>query len=114
MSSTEDMKMDVENSLTRLFFGIEDDPVAAVFYSGFVGYGSGFVKDMAEKILPFLGKVVECSDVVFGNDKDVDRRLGIDILKREDLPVFVDHIGRDLFLYDTAKDTVFVIHGRIP
>jgi hypothetical protein len=105
------MKMDMEDDLTRLFFCVEDDPVAALFYPHICGDGSGFGKDMTDDFLFIPGKVIESGEMVFGDEQDVNRRLGIDILESKDVFVFIDDISRNFFPYNFAKNTVFCIHS---
>ena len=50
--------MDMEDFLTRLFFCVDDDTVAALVYPHFSGDGSGFGKDMTNDFFFILGEVI--------------------------------------------------------
>ena len=102
--------MDMEDFLTRLFFCVEDDTVAALVYPHFSGDGSGFGKDMTNDFFFILGEVIESGEMVFGDEQDVNRGLGIDILEGKDAFVFIDDSGRNFFPYYLAKDTALRIH----
>jgi hypothetical protein len=109
-SSPEKMKMYMEDDLTRLLFCVEDDPVAALFYPHFSGDGFGFGKDMADDFLIIFGEVIESCEMVFGDEQDVNRCLGIDILEGKDVFVFIDDSCRNFFPYDLAKDAALRVH----
>lgn len=102
--------MDVEDILTRLFFSVEDDPVAALFYAHFSRQGSGSRKNAADHSFFVFRNLIESIEVVFGYKQDVDRSLRIDIFESQNVLVLIDHGGRDFFPYDFTEDTALGIH----
>jgi len=61
---------------------------------------------MADHVLLILRECVKRGEMVFRDKKDMDRSLRIDVLKSENMFVFVDDPGGDFFVYDFTKDAV--------
>lgn len=61
---------------------------------------------MTDDFLFIFGEVVESGEMAFGDEQDVNRSLGIDILEGKDVLVFIDDSRRNFFPYNLAKDTV--------
>ena len=49
--------------------------------------------------------------MLFGNNQNMNRRLGMKIFKRHQIPFVKNDLGRDLFPLDFAEKTI--AHGRI-
>ncbi len=61
-----------------------------------------------------LGHVIEAGDVFARNDNDVRRCLRIDVVKGDDVGIFVDFFRRDLAECDAAEEAAFISsHGGI-
>jgi hypothetical protein len=56
-----------------------------------------------------FGDVIETCDMLFGDDQNMDRRLGIDIPERQNLVVFKNDIRWNLLFYNGTKNAV---HGK--
>jgi hypothetical protein len=104
------MKMYVEDILTRVFLCVEDYSVASVFDSLIVGDLSGFCEYTANHMLFFFRECVERGEVVFGDEKDMDRGLRTSVFKSENIFVFIHDPGWDFFFYDFAKNAA--VHIR--
>jgi len=111
LSSPKKMEMYVEDILTRVFLCVEDYSVAAVFDSLIVGDLSGFSEYMANQMLFFFWECIERGEVVFRDEKDMDRGLRIDVFKSENIFVFIHDPGGYFFFYDFAKNAVVHIRG---
>jgi len=54
---------------------------------------------------------LQSSEMTLWNDEDVRRRLRVDVVKREDMVIFVDFLGRNLAANDAAEKTVWIGHS---
>ena len=104
--AAEDMEVKMKNFLAGITARIEDDPVAALTDPFFPGDLPGPEKDLPEQGFRSVGGVVEGGEVVLGDDQDVDRRLGPDVLEDEDALVLEEDLGRDLLADDAAEKAV--------
>lgn len=95
--------MYVEDVLTRVLPCIEDYSVAAVLNALFGCDISGLGEYMADHMLLILWEFVERGKVVFRDKKDMNRRLRVNVLKSENMFVFVDNPGGNFFVYDFTK-----------
>jgi hypothetical protein len=68
---------------------------------------AGSEEDMAQKVFFFFRYVVQRSEVLFGNDKDVDRCLRIDVIERYDAIVLENELGRNFVVDNLAKQAIF-------
>lgn len=91
--------------LPALFSGVDDDPIAVVQLpaAGNVGGGS---HQMAEQWGVFGGCLCLRGDVLFGDDQQVGRGLGINVGKTDTALVFVHTIRWDLSLDNFAEQTI--------
>ena len=73
---------------------VEHEPIAAFLQPGLFGDFCSFKQEMAEDLMIFRPGFAKPRNRLFGNDENMLRRLGFDILKSDYLIVFVhDHSG---------------------
>ena len=118
-SSTENVKVDVQDVLARIPGCVEDDPVSAFLDSLFLSDLPCLGQDLSEKVLFFLGDVVQGREVFFRDEQNMNRCLGIYVVESEDPIVFIHDFCRDLFVCDFAKNAFihvfflsWIIHDR--
>jgi len=103
-SAAEEMAVDVENRLTSDGVTVEDKTVAVKFeISGKLRCSKG---DLANQVRVFLVNVVQGSDVVFGNNENVNRRLGIYVVEGKKFAGLESDFRGDLLLCDLTKKAV--------
>ena len=112
MTSAQQMKMDVSYGLAGVLVAVDHDPVSR--------FGDPFVrgdllrreKDPAHEIRVRIGQVVQSRDMLPRDDKDVDGRGRVKVLKRDQALVGIDDVRLDLARRDPAKRTF--AHFRLP
>jgi hypothetical protein len=103
-AAAEEVDVEVVDGLAAVGAGVDDEAVAV----GEVLLASDFcgdVEEVAEHGGVVLHGVGVGGEVVFGDDEDVDRGLGVDVGKGEDLVVFVDGLYGDFPVRDFAEET---------
>ena len=104
--------MDVKNGLTGIPAVIDDHSIAAPFKTVLLGECLSDEEKMADVLAVAFLHGMDISEVLFRYDKDVHRRLGIDIGERDGPLVLVQDPGRQPLLNDLAEQAVLVeIHG---
>ena len=86
------MEVQVLDTLARVLAHIGDDAVAAVAAKVRAQLCDGG-KDVAQQGPVLLGQRGSRGDVLFGDDEEMDRGLGVDVVKGQQLVVLVQ-IGR--------------------
>ena len=104
--------MDVIDGLSRMGPAVADEAVPAFGDALLSGKLPRDQVDMAYEGGVIVSEVVRAADVLAGNDEDMDRRLGVDILERDDPLVLVDDRTRYLPGYDIAEEAV--VHFTLP
>ena len=106
VASAEQMYVQVEHRLAGLRADVQyrsvtifDFPVAGYFRCGQMAASD----DLGFVLLRFL----QTTNVFLGHDKDVRRRLWVDVFEGKGVLVFVDFLRRDLAGDDLAKKTIF-------
>ncbi len=101
-----DMKVQVMHLLATLFAGVGDDPKASLR----IGFGTlregqlGRQREHApDQGLVFRTNMGHRDDVDLGNDQKMNRRPRVDVVKGQNLVVFVDFARRNLARDDFAK-----------
>jgi hypothetical protein len=105
-ASADDVKMDVRDFLAGISARIEDDPVAAVVNALLARRPAGGEEELAEKGVRALGRVLERREMELGDDQDVDRGLGPDVLEGQDTIGLEQDRGRQLAAHDAAEEAV--------
>ena len=98
--------MDVENGLPGIGSGVKYQPVTTFIDPEFFSQQPGGVKQLA-KDRRILGRhFVERAEMFFGDDQDMNRCDGVNILKSQDFFILVYLIGRDMALGNLTKNAV--------
>jgi len=64
------------------------------------------VKNSADLLAVFVSDVIESGDMVSGNDENMGRGSGVDVLEGQTVLIAVNDVSRDLFVPDSAKKTI--------
>ncbi len=109
LSSTQQMQMQMENCLARVrphvVYGAK-----SVLQLALLGDFCGDQMGIADNLCIRLGQVIDTGNVFLGDNKDVRRRAGFDVFKREDLLIFVNFFRRYGSGNDLAEEAVS--HGK--
>ncbi len=100
--------MNVEDGLTRGFAVVGHGAVAIGVEMQVAGDLSETNKSHSDRRGVGFGKVVKTGDVFARNDDDVCRRLRIDVVKSDDVGVFVDFLCGNLAIRDAAKKAAII------
>jgi hypothetical protein len=96
--------MQMGHRLAAISSIVNHEPVAGLVQSQ-LGCDAGRGEEkVAEQCLVSALSLTNSSEVFFGNDQDMNRRLGGDIMKGEDLLVFIGDLGRNLARNDLLKN----------
>lgn len=106
MAAGEDMEMDVEDGLAGVAVGVEDHTKSAVGKPTLSHDGCSATNHLAQKIIVAVAEIVQRRDVRFRNHEDVKWRLRIDIFEGEEMAVFENDFGRNLFRDDLAEEAI--------
>ena len=101
--------MNVKYRLPSVRVAVRNHAVSAGGHAHLAGDLPGHQEDVPDGGLVFRGQIVECGDVLLGNDEDVRRGAGIDIPKRQADVVLKDDLGRDLPPHYLAENAL--AHG---
>lgn len=104
MPAANQVNMDVINRLTAMWTGVGDQAVAARGNTHLFGQLMGDCEQVADGGFILNLEIVNGFDVLFGYDKQVDRRDGIDVMESHGSLVFENDAGRGLVFNDGAKD----------
>ena len=102
MPAAQQMQMQMIHSLAAVFACIDDDAIAAVQLTAARNLGCGS-QQMTKQWSMFSRGLRLRGNVLFRNDKQMGRSLGIDIRKTNAEFVFVNTTRRDLSLNDFAE-----------
>ena len=80
------------DALARILAHVGNDPVAAVAAQVLAQLGDGG-KDMAQQSPILFGQGSSRCDMLLGNDEEVNRRLGVDVIKGQQLVILVQLVG---------------------
>lgn len=109
----EQMKMDMKHALPRLVVGVHHQPVTMLGEALLCGELFGGEKQLADQHGIIALQIIDRGDMFARNDQDVGRRLGVEITKGDDIPIFIDLGGWDLAINNLAKDTVHDAPERV-
>jgi hypothetical protein len=111
LPAADEVEVDVPDYLSAASLNIEQELVAFFGVQLFCQI-SGNIKHFGYYVPVLLGYVIDASDMFSWNNENMDGRFRSDIVKRHDILVRVDNLGRFLAVYDLTKQTVFV-HLRL-
>jgi hypothetical protein len=111
-SSTENVKVDVQDVLARIPGCVEDDPVSTFLDSFFQCDLPCLEQDVSKKVFFLFRDLVQGSVVLLGDEENMNGSLRIYIVESKDPVVFVHDFCRNLFVCDFAKDAF--IHLLFP
>jgi hypothetical protein len=103
-ATTEQMDVNVVDGLPAIFAGVDHGAIALCQPFG-AGYFGGCPMKMADQGVVLVAGVGDGCDVLARNDKDVYRRLRIDVGEGVALVVLVEGFGRNTSIDDLAKET---------
>jgi hypothetical protein len=100
------MDVEVVHGLAAVALAVDHEPGA--FFRAALGRRKllGLKEDAPQEGLVSVLRFHNVSDVPFGNDQKMNRRLGRDVMKSKKLIVFVDLSGRNLTGRYFTKNTV--------
>ena len=103
------MQVDVEHRLAGFAVAVEDRPVATLRVAVFPGQHGGRSEHRAHQRVIGRRQVIDGGNVPPRHDEQVQRRLRIDVLNRDQIVVLVDDGAFDLARDDLAEEAV--AHG---
>lgn len=90
---------------------VNDHPISLRIETSIRGKFLCNQEEVSDEIFIRIRHAVNVGNVFFGDDKGMDRRLGIDVLKGNRFCVLMDDPGGNFFLYDFTEETAwFRIH----
>jgi hypothetical protein len=101
------MKVDVTHGLAPVSAAVGDDTKAVLCQSGALGHSLCGEKNLSDQAAILWTKAHQSGDVLSRNDQLVNRRLGVEVLNRNQCLTLVGEGGRDLPPNDPAKDALF-------
>src|SRR5712691_1226572 len=105
------MEVDVVDDLAALGPGIAREAVSALAVAGTLGEQSRHADAVADDLLVSGLERRDRLDVSLGNDQQMDRRLGVEVLERHDLIVLEFDVGGAFPGGYTTEDAAFA-HRR--
>lgn len=102
--------MNVANRLAGVWTGIENKTVAGGGQAFVPGDIARLGQDPAQDVQAIPGHRLERRPMLLGDDQNMHRGLGMDVLKSEDLVVLGHDTRRQLPGDDPAKDAI-ALHG---
>ncbi len=106
MSSSQHVQMQMNDRLSSVPAGVGHHPIARSGDPFLIGYLGRGLKETAQKgLIPRPG-LAQGADMPFGDDQDMNRGLGVEVLEGQDLLILQDHLRRDLAGSDFAENTV--------
>ncbi len=101
------MRVEMENGLARFFARIHHEAEAVCRQSFFLRDAFDDEKEIGEFTIGFFVKIQNVFDVKFRNHKDMHRRTGLDVPKRQPIFILIDFVARNLSRRDFTKNTIF-------
>ena len=102
--------MEVWHRLTGVGAAVGNDPVSAWHQAVFLGKFAYDAEQMPNQSGVIFFNGVNGRDFLFWYHQKMRRRLRIDVRKRQTFLVFVNYVGRDFPVDDSAKNCLF--HNR--
>ena len=104
--------MEVKHRLACFGVYVEDGAVAFLRDSHLFGDTACHCKDVRKERRVVCRHVIQRGDVFAGYDQNMDGRLGVDVMKRDDAIIFVHHLRRQFVIRNSTKETRF--HRSLP
>ena len=117
MPAPQQMQMKMIHCLAAIVPSVHHDPVTPI-QPFFAGNPRRRTHQMAHQRSVFCHCLCRGTDVLFGNNKNMGRSLGIDVRKPNAKFVFINTVGRNYAFYNLAKQAVGCrcaaryLHGR--
>jgi len=112
-SSAEQVDVQVKYGLPGAWSHVEDSAVSLLNLAFARDYrGSQMASANEFRIHRFC--LLESRDMALGNDKDVRRRLRMDVFESEDMLVLVDLLRAGFAADDATEDAAGIIHLELP
>ena len=106
LPASDQVEMEVKNVLPATSLYVEYQLVAGVMDSQFLCDFLCPEDELRNHRAVAIGQVVDTPDVIFGDQKDVNRRMGFDVFKGDDGFPLVDNLCGFFTPDDLAEDTV--------
>ncbi len=106
--------MYVEHRLTGTASVVHHQAVSPFLKALLIGEHLSNKKEMTDIFSISVLHTMDISQMGFGNNKDMDRRLWIDVLKGDCPSVLIEYLRRNLLLDDPTEKTVLVRAHVIP
>ena len=104
--------MEVKHRLACFGVHVKDGAVAFLRDPHLFGDPACHLKDVRNERRVVCRHVIQRRDVFAGYDQNVDGRLGVDVMKRDDAIIFVHHLRRQFVIRNSTKETRF--HTSLP
>ena len=105
--AAEKMKVDVKDGLPGVLAAVDHQAVAIVQTKFFTGKFRGHAHDVPDERIIRFGQIIERGDLSLGDHEHMRRCLGVDVLKRQALVVFVDDVRWNLTVDDLFEKGLF-------
>lgn len=106
------MQMDVKYRLAGVTAVVDDHAISGPIKAPLLAKRLRDKEQVSDQFTVLLFDAVDICDVLLRHDKDVGRRLGIEVLKGDCEFILMDHLRGDLLFDDPAEDAVLVVsHG---
>ena len=103
LSSSEKVKVDMINLLATVVINVENKAIAVIVHAEIFGNIFSTQGYLSEELGIVIVRVVDSVDVLFGDNKDMFRRLRINITERKQGIILKDNISRDLAFNNFTK-----------
>jgi len=98
------MEVKVRNRFSAIRPVVDDETISCFFQLALPGDSLSGSKKMGKDRMILGGDGTMAGVVFFGNQEDVDRRLGSDVAKGEDMIILVEDVGLGLAVDDLFED----------
>jgi hypothetical protein len=102
LAAGEEVEMEVVDGLAAVAAGIDDDAVSVGEFQ-FAGQIADHQVDVADEVGIVVGQIGQRRDLFFGDHQHVGWGLWRDVVERQAAIVFVEDVGRDLFVDDLLE-----------
>jgi hypothetical protein len=110
LSSAQDVNMQVKDRLAGFRVRIDNSSVSGSVNALLSGHAPHNGHHVAEKHLVLLQAVIERNNMFSRDDQQVNRSLGVDIMKGDAVLVFIGYLRRHFMRRHTAENT----SGHLP
>jgi hypothetical protein len=111
-ATAQDVTMQVGDGFTGVWAGVDDQPIASFLEPSLQSNLSGFQQEVAQQRLVRRPGFGQAGDRLLGDDQDVHGGLRADIVKGEDLVIFINDPGRNLAVDDPLKNAPAHVNAR--